>query len=106
METTYRIAAITSQYRMGSSVSPPILVLAIAKKPVGTFTATVCIHCWVTLRQIFIMPSVTIKAGSLLRAISVPLTAPMTQPTSTAARMPMRYAGTPVMPTAVSRPAG
>ena len=58
-------SASTSQYRMGRMVSPPILVLAMARKPAGTLTPTFCMHCWVTLRQIFIMPRVTMKGGSL-----------------------------------------
>ena len=74
---------------MGKMTSPPILVLEMARKLLGTLTAAVCITCWVTLRKIFIMPSVAMKAGSLLRAINTPLMPPSRQPKITPATMPM-----------------
>ena len=61
----------------------------MARKPLGTLTAAVCMTCWVTLRRIFIMPSVAMKAGSLLRAINTPLMPPNRQPKITPATMPM-----------------
>ena len=52
------------------------------------------------------MPRVAMKAGTLLFAIKKPFTEPIRQPMTSAARMPIRKAGKPVMPAAVSRPVG
>ena len=91
---------------IGRMTWPPILVLAIARNCVGTFTLAVCITCCVTLRQIFIMPSVAMNAGNFCLAIRKPDTPPSAQPIRMQAMMPMMNAGTPVMPILVSRPVG
>ena len=74
---------------MGRMISPPMVVLVMARNSLGTFTPAVCIKCWVTLRQIFIMPKVAMNAGILLRAIRSPLTEPIRQPAARAAEMPI-----------------
>ena len=52
------------------------------------------------------VPSVAMKGGILPQETSAPLTLPIMQPISKAARMPMIKAGSPVMPAAVSSPVG
>ena len=43
----------------------PTFKLAMFRKPLGTAGLACWVKCWVTLRQIFIMPRVAMKGGSL-----------------------------------------
>ena len=54
---------------MGSTISPPMRRLEMFKKALGTMGADFCVRNCVTLRRIFIMPSVAMNGGSRLLAI-------------------------------------
>ena len=61
-------------------ISPPIRALAIFKNAFGTVGDAFCMHCCVTLRQIFIMPSVAMNGGMPKCATRTPVHSPSSTP--------------------------
>ena len=87
-------------------ISPPMRALAIFKNALGTVGDAFCMHCCVTLRQIFIMPSVAMNGGMPKCATRTPVHSPSSTPSRIPMAMAMIYAGIPVIPRPASRPAG
>ena len=86
------------------NICPPIERLAICVNDLGTCGFTVCMHCCVTERQIFIIPRVAMNGGSFPIVISIPVNSPRMRPAMSPIMIPMMNAGAPVIPIAESSP--
>ncbi len=83
-----------------------MLTFAISRKPLGTDGEPPCIYCCVTLRKIFIVPSVTMNGGILPLVTSTPFSSPNSQPAKTPTRTASTYTAGPEIPMEYRNPLG